>query len=157
MLVKIGDCYINPEQVAAIHPDRGDFYQGIRVSDPKPGLFFIVTSGGDRFGASEDEIAQLVNASRPHTYSWTKAGDVPLELHDPDFLEVQDTPEEAAQLLAWLDKRHDLILAYGKGKWRIHLETMDAKDPEWTCLHSSGWDSPIEALRAAHKAFCDGR
>lgn len=91
-------------------------------------------------------------------------------LTNSGFLEVADTPDEAAQLLEWLGKRRDLDLVYDYAiesdriphaimkpgpipdqGWVVHRLYADA-----STLVSIG-ATPTEALREAHKAFCDGR
>lgn len=91
-----------------------------------------------------------------------------------DFLEVQDTPEEASQLLAWFTMRTDLDLSYqydlephqiprplmkGGGipeqGWVVHKSHGGRNDREWDMVALE--ETAIEALRAAHRAFCDGR
>lgn len=90
-----------------------------------------------------------------------------------DFLEVQDSPEEAAQLLAWFGKRTELDLVYEheiepssippmlrealipESGWLVHKRHGGRNDQEWTLVAIG--QAPIEALRRAHKAFCDGR
>jgi hypothetical protein len=99
-----------------------------------------------------------------------KSGDV---LVDSEFLEVQDTPEEAAQLLDWFGKRTELDLKFEheltfdmipptlrssgtpESAWLVHQEHGGRNDREWTMVAMG--QTPLEALREAHKAFCDGR
>lgn len=79
----------------------------------------------------------------------------------PDFLEVAGSPEEAAQLLAWFDQRHDLDLSWDATddlddcQWRVHQSYGGHNDREWKRICYA--PTAIEALRLAHKAFCDGR
>lgn len=78
----------------------------------------------------------------------------------PDFLEVAGSPEEAAQLLAWFDQRHDLDLSWDAiddlddCQWRVHQSYGGHNDREWKRICYA--PTAIEALREAHKVFCDG-
>lgn len=95
-------------------------------------------------------------------------------LTNSGFLEVEGTPDEAAQLLEWFSKRTDLDLKYvydmepshiplhllkpgpiPEEGWCVHQEHGGRNDREWTLISIEG--SAIGALREAHKAFCDGR
>lgn len=81
---------------------------------------------------------------------------------------------DLARLLEWFDKRHDLDLKYvydmepshipkallkpgpiPEEGWCVHKEHGGRNDREWTLISFEA--TALEALRAAHKAFCDGQ
>jgi hypothetical protein len=75
---------------------------------------------------------------------------------------VAGTPEEALQLLEWFNKRTDLDLSWdavegdlSECAWRVHQSQGGHNDREWklVCYHTNA----VEALRLAHKVFCDGK
>jgi hypothetical protein len=91
-----------------------------------------------------------------------------------DFLEIEGSAEEAAQLLAWFSTRTDLDLAYKydleprdipkalmkpgplpEQGWTVHKSHGGVNDREWDMVALEA--TAIEALRTAHRAFCDGR
>lgn len=83
-------------------------------------------------------------------------------LYGPPFITLAGTPEEAARLIEWFDKRHDLDLSWdaidndlSDCAWRVHQQHGSVNDREWKLICHG--DTVLDALRAAHKAFCDGR
>ncbi len=99
-------------------------------------------------------------------------GSVPVvfKTESTDLMVVGGPPTDregpATELLDWLETRTDLDLSWNDAidsadhpdtheGWVVHQKNSHALGPEWSLVAIGA--TPYEAIREAHKAFCDGR